>query len=253
MLKILVADGTKEMCTAISETFAQRYAVSTCHDGKQALSLISSLKPDILWLDLNLPGMDGIAILQAASLAGIYPKVIAVVRHVTDYILASLCRYDVSFIVTKPYAIPAALMRIEDVAQSLILQSREKLSDPVEMVYNALLMHSACGKRTGHACLQTAVLLMMQDPDIMITKHLYPAVAAQCGGTKDRVERAIRTAITAAWINRDVEIWNLLFADYTAHCPSNGVFISRLAQSLRKVALKNQMPMQNTVGMEKEA
>ena len=247
MLKILVADSTKEMCAVISETFADRYTVLTCHNGKEALSLLATMKPDVLWLDLNLPGMDGIAILQAISLAGVYPKVIAVVRHITDYILGSLSRFDVSYIVQKPYAVSAALMRIEDVAQSIMLQSLERMTDPNEMVYNALLMHGACGKRTGHICLQAAVLLMLENPDIMITKHLYPAVAAQCGGTKERVERAIRTAITAAWENRDVQIWQLLFSEYTECCPSNGVFILRLAQSLRKTAQRKGISVQNVV------
>lgn len=253
MLKILVADSTKEMCAVISETFAGRYAVSTCHSGKEALSLLSSMKPDILWLDLNLPGMDGIAILQAISLAGIQPKVIAVVRHVTDYIQNSLSRFGVSYIVTKPCNIPAALMRIEDMAQSLILHPWEIVPDPTEMVYDALLMHGACGKRTGHSCLQTAVLLMMRDPGIMITKHLYPAVAAQCGGTKERVERAIRTAITAAWVGRDAQIWQLLFPDYTEGCPSNGVFISRIAQSLRKTAQRNGISLESKTAKIQEA
>lgn len=253
MLKILVADSTIEMCAVISETFAERYSVSCCHNGKEALSLISSLKPDILWLDLNLPGMDGIAILQAITLAGIQPKVIAVVRQVTDYIQRSLSRFGVSYLVTKPCSIPAALMRIEDIAQRLILHPWSNMPDSSEMVYDALLMHGACGKRTGHRYLQAAVLLMMQDPGTMITKHLYPAVAAQCGGTKESVERAIRTAISTAWLRRDPQIWRLLFPDYTEGCPSNGVFISRLAQSLRKTAQRNEISLEPITWTEREA
>ena len=49
------------------------------------------------------------------------------------------------------------------------------------------------------------------------------------------------------YAHRDAQIWQLLFSEYTECCPSNGVFISRLAQSLRKTAQRKEISMQNAV------
>lgn len=234
MLKILVADSTQELCTALRETFDDRYEVAVCHNGKDALSMLYAMRPDILWLDLTLPGMDGISILQTAALAGIYPDVIVSLRQITDYIQNALSSFGVKYLVRKPVNLVAAMIRIEDLAQRH-LQCTELSAVSIDaLIYNRLLLHGACGRRAGHSCLEKALQIAVRNPGVIsaITKELYPAVAAVCGGTPERVERAIRIVITAAWANRDEQIWQMLFADYSGCCPSNGVFIARLAHSL---------------------
>ena len=76
---------------------------------------------------------------------------------------------------------------------------------------------------------------MAKHPDMAITKELYPAVSALCGGDSDHVERTIRSAIGVAWRHRDHQLWQAYFpADPQGQCkkPSNGSFITRLAQTL---------------------
>jgi two-component system response regulator (stage 0 sporulation protein A) len=77
---------------------------------------------------------------------------------------------------------------------------------------------------------------MAAEPDLAITKELYPEVAAVCGGDWKHVERTIRSAITAAWKKRDEEVWQQYFPpepDGTFRKPTNGDFITRMAEALR--------------------
>lgn len=239
MLKILVADSTKELCAAITERFAGRYAVSVCHDGKTALDKLRILQPDILWLDLILPGMDGITILQAASMAGICPKVLVTSSYINDQIQADLSRLGVCYLMTKPCSISAVLSGIERVAQSVQQEAQEREKSPEDWVYECLLFHGVTGARKGNKRLLEAVLMKVLDEEHQVTKTIYPELAKRHGGSTDSIEKAISRVISDAWKTRDPQIWPLLFPEYVGKAPSNGVFIDRMAAHIRERILQS--------------
>lgn len=49
-----------------------------CGDGERALELVRSLSPDVLLLDLGLPGLDGLGVMQAIAAAGLTTRVLVV-------------------------------------------------------------------------------------------------------------------------------------------------------------------------------
>ena len=64
-LSILLVEDEKNICDFISTSLsAQDYRISTAHTGKEALPIITSQCPDLILLDLGLPDMDGMEIIQ---------------------------------------------------------------------------------------------------------------------------------------------------------------------------------------------
>ena len=62
---ILIVDDEKDFCTVLSDSLSQdRYRVFTALDGKMALQLAKKEKPDLMLLDIKMPGMDGIEVLR---------------------------------------------------------------------------------------------------------------------------------------------------------------------------------------------
>ena len=62
---ILIVDDQKDFCTVLSDSLSQdRYRVITAFDGKMALQLAKKEKPDLMLLDIKMPGMDGIEVLR---------------------------------------------------------------------------------------------------------------------------------------------------------------------------------------------
>jgi len=62
---ILVVDDEKEICIILSDNLSQEgYRVLTAHNGKMALQLVRKEKPDLILLDIKMPGMDGIEALS---------------------------------------------------------------------------------------------------------------------------------------------------------------------------------------------
>jgi DNA-binding NtrC family response regulator len=62
---ILIVDDEKDFCTVLSDSLSQdRYRVVTAFNGKTALQLAKKEKPDLILLDIKMPGMDGIEVLK---------------------------------------------------------------------------------------------------------------------------------------------------------------------------------------------
>ncbi len=64
-MRILVIEDEKELCQTIAEGLRiDGFEVDTCYDGEEAWELIWVEKYDLILLDLNLPGIDGMEILH---------------------------------------------------------------------------------------------------------------------------------------------------------------------------------------------
>ncbi len=233
-LKLLIADGNEEFRLALAEALQGTYYVRSCCTGREALSLLRSFGPDVLVLNLILPEMDGISLLENALACGIHPMVLATTRLTNDYIMESVTRLGVDYVMKRPCDIPSTVARVRDLSRH-IAPPILSVPDPRAQVTNLLLSLGIPTKLKGYPLLREAILLMAKDPDQAITKELYPSVAAACGCNKDRVERGIRSIINAGWMRRDDRIWQQYFRpgpDGVIHRPSNGEFITRLAESL---------------------
>ena len=80
--KILVADDEKSIRLTVSQALSsQGYEVTTAVDGNTALEQLQSSSPDLLLLDIQMPGMDGIEVLQKAMTQQPSLKVVMVSAH----------------------------------------------------------------------------------------------------------------------------------------------------------------------------
>lgn len=65
MARVLVVDDDPDMRLAIASVLKSRsYEVIEASDGLEALRKLKELKPDIMLLDLLMPGMDGFAVVK---------------------------------------------------------------------------------------------------------------------------------------------------------------------------------------------
>ena len=234
MRKLLIADAGEEFRSELAENLKPAYMVHECRDGHQALQMLHSLKPDILVLDLMLPGLDGISLLQEAAEAELQPMVLATTRFVNDYVLDAAERLGVGYVMVKPCEVRATVSRIADLTHRLKAPSVSR-PDPRTLVANVLLSLSVPTKLKGYACLREAILEAMRDPSQQLTKEIYPKVGERCEGNGVQVERAIRSAIKAAWNRREERVWRLYFRpnmEGILERPTNAAFILGIANRM---------------------
>ena len=64
-MRLLIVEDEKQICDVVAKSlYAAGYEVDTCYDGTEALEYILAENYDLIVLDLNLPGIDGMDILR---------------------------------------------------------------------------------------------------------------------------------------------------------------------------------------------
>ena len=233
-MKILIADSAEDFRNALADALHGAHHIRTASEGQQTLQMLRSFLPDILVLDLMLPGLDSITLLQRTVESGIRPMVLATTRYVSDYILEAAERFGIGYIMVKPCDVGATIARIMDLSRRIKTPVFSS-PDPRTEVSNTLLRLGISTKLRGYAYLRECILLMAKDPCQSVTKELYPAAAVQFGASAVQVERSVRSAIAAAWSRQDRQVWQLYFAADEGGViprPTNAAFISRLAEML---------------------
>ena len=226
-MRILIADTSIDMRTHLEEELSKFHSVHTCDDGLTVLEEILSFQPDLLIIDLMLPAIDGVTVLQNLHSAGKMPKVLVLTRFSSDYLQDCLSYLGVSDVILKPCSIHTILFRISDILHTL--GSGEAGETQLRFSVHQILL--SLGMRTnlsGYRYVMEAVLLLYRDPSQTMTKELYPAVAEICGGTWQQTERVIRLCIQDAWKRHDDKIWQLYFGrDRFGRIPkvSNSAFL----------------------------
>lgn len=113
MKKILVVDDEPSLRDLVELILVrEKYEVATAEDGKSALALVESFKPDLILLDIMLPDMSGHEVCKQLNLQKKIPTIMLTAKHeVIDKVLGLELGAD--DYVTKPFEIMELLARIK--------------------------------------------------------------------------------------------------------------------------------------------
>jgi two-component system KDP operon response regulator KdpE len=116
-VKILIADDDPQILRALRITLTARgYEVVTASDGREALRLAAEAHPDIVVLDLGMPGLTGIEVIEGVRGWSTVPILVVSGRSDSlDKVLALDAGAD--DYVTKPFAADELLARIRALAR----------------------------------------------------------------------------------------------------------------------------------------
>lgn len=240
MCRILIADASDAFANALGKQLKQFANVELCHEGKHLLESVRKFQPDVLLIDLMLPGCDPIAILHSLRTSGSTVQIVAISTATSEAMLRLLVEYGVIRVVLKP----AAALEVAAFLRRLVLDLPELSVWCVETEIDSTLLYLGfqCGK-SRYNCIYQGILLKSCGKAGDSVKYLYSEIRRLCGKKSiEVVEKAVRDAIRNAWINGDREIWKLYFpnCDRTG-CPSNEVFISRIAMALQNRERLNEL------------
>ena len=247
MLKLLIAEGTEAFRLALADNLKELYHVRVCQEGNETLETMLSFQPDLLVLDLMMPGLDGISILQRAAKAGIEPVVLATTGLFNEFIAAGASRMNISYLMVKPCDVQAATSRLLELTERMAESSLTRPDLRTE-ISNLLLTLGVATNLRGYSYLRDAILAEIRQPGQQLTKTLYPEVGKPYGASGAQVERSIRDAVGKAWLRRNDAQWGRYFpkdTDGQIPKPSNAVFICTLAEY---IAGGSEMARQSRVG-----
>ena len=106
MLKLLVVDDEGEICDFLKSFFEERnYNVATANSGEQALDRVKHDKPQVVLLDIKMPGMDGVQTLREIKNKFPKVKVIMVTAIETRDKIEECLRLGADNYITKPLSL----------------------------------------------------------------------------------------------------------------------------------------------------
>ncbi|MBQ7707248.1 MAG: sporulation transcription factor Spo0A [Lachnospiraceae bacterium] len=226
--------------------------VGVVNDGKNAVSSIKNNSPDIIVLDLLLPNVDGIAVMDEINQTANKKYKFMVIGNESQikFVEAS---YRTGFQNILVYIIDENIKELDiyneiinlsksNAKDIVIISDEEKegeARDRLEVMVTEIIHEIGVPAHIkGYQYLRTSIIMSVNDMEMLnsITKQLYPTIAKMYGTTPSRVERAIRHAIEVAWSRGKTDTINGLFGCTIGAGkikPTNSEFIALIADKIR--------------------
>ncbi|MDN5346925.1 MAG: two-component system, response regulator, stage 0 sporulation protein [Clostridia bacterium] len=244
-IKVLVADDNREFCDVLSEFLAEQndFILSgKAHNGHEALKLIQEQEPDIVILDIIMPHLDGIGVLEKLQEINMEtrPKIVILTALGQESMTVRSIELGADYYIIKPFDLEVLGNRLRQLANGQALPSPTPVKGRnLDVEVTRIIHHIGVPAHIkGYQYLREAILMVIEDIGLLgaVTKELYPMIARKFMTTPSRVERAIRHAIELAWDRGNIEVINKLFG-YTINMergkPTNSEFIAMIADKLR--------------------
>ncbi|MBQ9742729.1 MAG: sporulation transcription factor Spo0A [Ruminococcus sp.] len=219
-------------------------------DGEELVRRIQTEKPDVVFMDLFMSGLDSMGVLKAINRLDSSDKPLFVVFSAFDSptLEREIMSAGASYFVIKPYNLRSLVENVLCLVKSTrntngAIHKLDKSAGIEVRVTEILHQIGVPAHIKGYHYLRDSIIMSVEKPEVInaVTKQLYPTVAKNYDTTSSRVERAIRHAIEVAWDRGDVDVLNSYFG-YTIHIsrgkPTNSEFIAMIADKLR-LQLKN--------------
>jgi two-component system KDP operon response regulator KdpE len=112
MTSVLIVDDEPQIARALRVALSSRgYDVRTAGNGETALDLVASAPPDVILLDLGLPGIDGVEVVRRLRGWSRVPVIVVSVREAQSDKVAALDAGADDYL-TKPFGMDELLARI---------------------------------------------------------------------------------------------------------------------------------------------
>ena len=256
-IKIGIADDNKEFCNILTDYFKDKENIDivfVTHDGNKTIDAIKTHSPEVLILDMVMPYMDGLGVLEAINEMELpsYPRTIVLSAVGQETITQKSINMGAEYYIVKPFNFDTLLKRINQLAgndnagenkrnyaRAISSNKRETSFEELEIeVTNIIHEIGVPAHIKGYKYLRDAIIMVVQNMEMLnaVTKELYPAIAFKNGTTPSRVERAIRHAIEVAWNRGKIETIDKLFGYTVQHDkgkPTNSEFIALISDKLR--------------------
>lgn len=247
-IKILLVDDNQNFIELLKDRieFSDTFEViGEAGNGEKALELMHALRPDIVILDMIMPVLDGLGVLERfyqSDNADYKPKIIILSAIGQDSITSQAITLGAKYYMVKPIDFDLLIERLEQIIREegtstvtnvpmddFILQRR---------ITEVLQLLGVPPHIKGFVYLRDAVAMVYEDESYLarITKSLYPGIAKRHDSTPPRVERSIRNAVELTFQRGSKELFANFFnitVPLSEGRITNGEFIAYIANYVR--------------------
>ncbi|WP_249871951.1 sporulation transcription factor Spo0A [Oceanobacillus saliphilus] len=250
-ISVCLVDDNRELIQLMGEYFEEQddiEVIGTAYNGRDCISMLEQRDPDVLILDIIMPHIDGLAVLNTLRTMGKKnkPHVIMLTAFGQEEVMKKAVDLGASYFILKPFDMDNLADQVRQVQGATSISPNMSKSSKVERkkqdleanITNIIHEIGVPAHIKGYMYLREAITMVYNDIELLgsITKVLYPDIAKKFNTTASRVERAIRHAIEVAWSRGNIDSISALFG-YTINIskakPTNSEFIAMVADRLR--------------------
>ncbi len=257
-VKIVIADNNHELCNTLAELIDfqdDMELAGVAYDGLEALKVVENTKPEVLILDITMPYLDGIGVLERLSDFPERPIVIVLTAFEQEAMIQRLTGLGATYYMVKPFD---ANNLFERIRQFTVIKNnsirvgrvqdehgtytvpvrREKSTNELELEVSKLFHEMGIPAHfRGYAYLRDAIIIATKEVEVLgnITKNLYPRIAEKYQSTASGVESAIRHTIEIGWERGNTDFMEDFFGfeNQKNRFPTSASFIAKIADKLR--------------------
>ena len=254
-LNVAIADDNERILDILEEIVSndeELTLVGKADNGEDMYQIIKNKEPDVVLLDLIMPKMDGLSVMELVQEDRTLkktPDFIIITAVGQERITEDAFKKGANYYIMKPFNNEMVLNRIKDTHREMkhtkksmggVPEVRRDIGEESleNRVTNMIHEIGIPAHIKGYHYLRDAIMMAVEDMDVLnaITKILYPTVAKKYRTTSSRVERAIRHTIEVAWSRGKLDILDELFG-YTVSNgkgkPTNSEFIALVSDTIR--------------------
>ncbi|WP_018923837.1 sporulation transcription factor Spo0A [Salsuginibacillus kocurii] len=254
-ISVAIADDNRELVQMLEEYISAQEdmeVVGVSYNGQECLELVREKTPDILILDIIMPHLDGLAVLEKLQVEGTQkPKIMMLTAFGQEDVTKKAVNLGASYYVLKPFDMDTLLSNIREISgqhtvsvvpstggSSQVVQKQDEPLNLDQSITSIIHEIGVPAHIKGYLYLREAITMVYNDIELLgsITKELYPEIAKTFNTTASRVERAIRHAIEVAWSRGNIDSISNMFGytiSSTKAKPTNSEFIAMIADKLR--------------------
>ncbi|MGG0873608.1 sporulation transcription factor Spo0A [Brevibacillus laterosporus] len=251
-ISVVLADDNREFVGLLEEyinTQSDMNVSGVAYNGNDVLKIVQERVPDIIILDIIMPHLDGLAVLEQIQAMRLtpQPKIIMLTAFGQEEITKRAVELGASYYILKPFDMDILAQRIRQMigsktsfipvmkTSSMMQNKGRNLDASITSIIHEIGVPAHI---KGYLYLREAITMVYNDVELLgsITKVLYPDIAKKFNTTASRVERAIRHAIEVAWSRGNLDSISSLFGytvSNTKAKPTNSEFIATVADKLR--------------------
>lgn len=245
-IRVMLADDNRTFCDQMKEFLELQgdiEVLGVAYNGEMLLEMLEEQKPDSIVLDVVMPKIDGLGVLEAINLKAESerPNVVVLSGLGQEDMMHRTIELGAQYYMMKPIDYNVLVNRLRTLNTAAVRPTTgfAPLVRNLDIEVTRVIQQMGVPAHVkGYQYLRDAIILVVEEMNLLgaVTKELYPLIAEKYNTTASRVERAIRHAIELAWDRGNVDLMTKFFG-YTISMergkPTNSEFIAMVADRLR--------------------